>query len=584
MSGLRHIDLSPGLGRGASAPLIIGVTSHRNIPAREMEPVRQRVRDFFVRLRREYPDLPLIVLSSLAEGGDQWVAEEAVASKLRLVAPLPLKRPDYALDFDAGASRERFEALCDAAEVIELPRLGDESARVRSDVPVGHERDLHYLQAGVFISRHCHILLSIWDGKPAERTGGTAQITRYHLTGVRPLAGDRRHAIARSTLLGDDDRLVFHIVCSRDEPDGAPVARLQPLQTFWRVGERVLPGDGPMPDEFLTMFGRASEFNADWNKYAHAIGAAADGGHPPPSPISRPFASLFAAADWLAMHFQRRVLFSMRALYTLAALMGIAFTAYDNLPAQDDMIFVFLLLFAIGAVIVVIANRRSWHRKYLDYRALAEGLRVQAYWRRAGLLITGDAEFAHDNFLQKQDVELGWIRNVMRGAALENALGAALPEPEELQRVIREWVGAAGQGGQLDYYARKAAQRARTHRFTEMFGNASLLVGVSIALALAVFTQVLTASVKNTLVVIMGVFSIVAAVREAYAYKKADKELIKQYRYMEQLFATARLALDRSEDARDQREILRLLGEAALAEHVEWALMHRQRPLEHSKL
>ena len=59
--------------------------------------------------------------------------------------------------------------------------------------------------------------------------------------------------------------------------------------------------------------------------------------------------------------------------------MGIAFTVYDNLHAQDYMIYVFLLLFAIGGIVVsAMANRRGWHRKYLDYRALAEGLRVQA--------------------------------------------------------------------------------------------------------------------------------------------------------------------------------------------------------------
>jgi hypothetical protein len=117
-----------------------------------------------------------------------------------------------------------------------------------------------------------------------------------------------------------------------------------------------------------------------------------------------------------------------------------------------------------------------------------------------------------------------------------------------------------------------------------MLGNASLLVGIAIALALAIFARQLNADAKNWLVVVMGVFSIVAAVREAYAYRKADRELIKQYRYMEQLFGSARKALDRTTDPAEQRDILRLLGEAALAEHVEWALMHRERPLEHSRI
>ena len=59
---------------------------------------------------------------------------------------------------------------------------------------------------------------------------------------------------------------------------------------------------------------------------------------------------------------------------------------------------------------------------------------------------------------------------------------------------------------------------------------------------------------------------------------------ISSYRYMQQIFDQARIALRGTSDAREQREILRLLGEAALAEQVEWALMHRQRPLEHNRI
>ena len=75
------------------------------------------------------------------------------------------------------------------------------------------------------------------------------------------------------------------------------------------------------------------------------------------------------------------------------------------------------------------------------------------------------------------------------------------------------------------------------------------------------------------LVSIMAVLSIIAAVREAYAYRKADKELIKQYRFMRRIFANARAALDRTGDPVEQREILHALGEAALAEHAEWTLI-----------
>jgi len=73
-------------------------------------------------------------------------------------------------------------------------------------------------------------------------------------------------------------------------------------------------------------------------------------------------------------------------------------------------------------------------------------------------------------------------------------------------------------------------------------------------------------------------------VREAYAYRKADKELIKQYRFMQRIFASARTALDRTRDPVEQRAILLALGDAALTEHAEWTLMQRERQVEQGKL
>ena len=336
-----------------------------------------------------------------------------------------------------------------------------------------------------------------------------------------------------------------------------------------------------MPKPFHELFAHADAFNADAANYREHIASAAAGGMLRSDQPGAQCAAhaLFNAADWLAVHFQKRVLLAMRITYTVAALMGIAFAVYDNLSAQNYMIYVFLLLFIAGIVISTIARKRDWQRKYLDYRALAEGLRVQDYWRRADISLTTDPEFAHDSLLQKQDIELGWTRNVMRSAGLvEDA-----PRGGELQAVIREWVGGDGDG-QLDYYRRKIVQRERTHRITEAIGALSLYVGIGISIGLAVLAYRLSADLKNDLIVIMAVFSVASAVREAYAYRKADKELIKQYRFMQRIFGNARTALDATPDPDEQREILRALGEAALAEHAEWAVMHRQRPLEPGRM
>ena len=210
---------------------------------------------------------------------------------------------------------------------------------------------------------------------------------------------------------------------------------------------------------------------------------------------------------------------------------------------------------------------------------------MQTFWRRAGLTITGDAEFAHDNFMQKQDVELGWIRNVMRqlGLAPTRAPRDADDAARAVDEVIDAWVGRPGQSGQLAYYERKAVLRARHHVRTQALGAACLWAGIAISVVLALFHRGFDESTRSMLVTLMGALSLIAAVREAYAYRKADKELVKQYRFMHRIYRNARLALDAAATTQERREILRALGEAALAEHAEWALMHRDRPIEHGR-
>jgi hypothetical protein len=344
-----------------------------------------------------------------------------------------------------------------------------------------------------------------------------------------------------------------------------------------------------MPREFRRIFGRMQEFNDDAARYAGDIEASDPHrrnvrvrAQEEPAPID----GLFAAADWLAIHFQRRVVLAMQGLYVLAVLMGTAFVGYSDLPANlpyhDNAIYVFVVLFTAGVWLAWLARRREWHRKYIDYRALAEGLRVQDYWRRAGIEAEDAGAFPHDNFMQKQDVELGWIRNVMRAAGIHPVEQAG--KDAAMATVVAEWIGEPDGDGQLGYYMRQAALRSRVHRHTERGARALLVIVITASLLLALFHPWLDADTTDGLVALMGVLAVITAARESYAFRKADKELIKQYRYMCGIFECARRKLDAQQDPRGRREILRALGEAALAEHAEWALMHRERPLEHGKL
>jgi len=570
---------------GDRVPLVIGVTGHRDLVDDELPQLRLRVRDFFSTLQKTHPDLPIVVMSPLAEGADRLVAEEAQAMGIPLFVPLPFAAELYEQDFATAESVERFRVLCADAEVIELPLLqGDTPASIAEHGP---RRDAHYARLGIYLCAHCHILLALWDGKDSKKLGGTAQVVGFHHWDEMPGFVERKESSIQ-VLAEDESDLVYHLVCSRDRPGGGPAEGLEPLDCWWFTTDEETPRTREMPAAYLKVFEHTAEFNRDALRFRKDIRGAGWPLLPDDTPdsvraVAEPVDSMFLAADWLAVHFQSRVTRAMRAIYSLAALMGLAFIAYSDLHALDFMVYLFLLFFFGGVVIHRVAERRAWHRKYLDYRALAEGLRVQCYWIAAGVTAGRTTKFAHDNFLQKQDVELGWIRNVMRYTGRR---GDAAPQSREgLDFARREWVGDAQSGdGQLAYYQRKALERGRLGRLTAGIGTFCLWTGIGVAVILALFGGLISYQARAVLIMLMGILPLIAAIRDSYAQKRAEKELIKQYVFMGRIFRNAARQLEAAQTEDARRQILKALGDAALEEHAQWLLMHRERPLDHGRL
>ncbi len=190
--------------RRYSAPLVVGVTGHRDLLPAEMPGIRARVREFLMHLNSEYPDRDLVLLTPLAEGADRLVAEEALVLGLPVTAVLPMPRALYAEDFRTTGSRSQFDRLCAAAtDLFELPlTAGNTPGFIEEHGP---NRARQYAQLGVFLSAHCHILLALWDGRDSTEIGGTAQVVRFHQDDVMPGFAPRS-AASRLTLLQGSSR------------------------------------------------------------------------------------------------------------------------------------------------------------------------------------------------------------------------------------------------------------------------------------------------------------------------------------------------------------------------------------------
>ncbi len=561
--------------------LTIGITGHRDLVENELPALRDQVRAFLVDLDAEYPGLDLQLLSPLAEGSDQLVAEIAHELGIPLIVPIPMQQDEYEKDFNSDDSLRDFRALLEDAEVIPLPLVSGSTPKAIS-MP-GVARDAQYAQLGVFISNRCQVLLALWDGKPGTEMGGTAGVVNYHLTAVMP-----GYSIAEESpnLLADNENdLAYHIVVSRDRTGGNPVKGMQAFDACWMSAHFERGDSHEMPSEYRNMLLRLQEFNADLEKYEDKIRSESTSLLADAPDLDTPGGSefvdhLFRHADWLAIHFQKRVNQGMIATHTLAVILGLVFILYSEYGGPELLLYMFLMFFGMGVVLHYLGGRREWHRKYLDYRALAEGLRVQFYWGLAGVDKMQSSVFAYDNFLQKQDVDLGWIRHVMRSASLRRDRTRP-PDEGWVNWVARLWVGREdGSDGQLAYYECKSQLKSETYLRTTRLGNVCLWTGIIIAVVLALAAGWITMDQRHVLLLFMGVLPLIAGVRDAYSHKKADRELIKQYRFMSRVFANARRLLDGSQDLGFRRRALMAVGNAALEEHAEWILMHRERPLE----
>lgn len=564
--------------------LNIGVTAHRDLVDAEIPRLRRECNAFLEGLQRAFPALPLRLISALATGGDQLAAEEALALGIEVMVPLPLPQAVYEHDFRDASALAHFRDLLARSRQRTLPLApGNTLDAVRERGPA---RNRQYAQLGMFVSSRCQVLLALWDGVPSDATGGTAQVVGYHLRNVMP--GFSAADAAPNLLADDESDLVYHVPCNRRLAVHA-AGGIESAAPRWLTTDGATAPGAPMPPQYLHVFGQMQDFNLDASRHAPAIQRDAASLLVPPMPAAPPAAvreldAVFGAADWLAVHFRSRVRASMLLTHAFAAAMGLAFILYSDLDANRGYIAVFLLLFALGLAIRWIGKRREWHRKYLDYRGLAEGLRVQAYWRLAGVEPPPNDSLGYDSFLQKQDVDLSWIRHAMRSTGLphDEAFDA---DERWLQWVIAGWVGQRGSGsGQLAYFDEGTQRRERAYRSTTLLGELSLAGGLLGAIALLLGGNRMGTGAQAQLLVAMGLLPLLAGIREAFSYKNADKELIKQFRFMSRLFGSCRARLDLARDPAESRYLLRALGNACLEEHAEWILLHRERPIETSLL
>ena|ERR1700742_3524265 len=570
-------------------PFMIGIVGHRDLVADEIPQIRAAIYTLLKRLRDDNPQVPFRLLCSMAAGADLLAADAAAELGLEIIALLPYSRHLCRQDLHAEADRKDFDRLCDLSDVVEL-RLPSGTS-IEDVAHAGEPRDRQMQRAGSLIARYSGLMVAVWNGMDTEYRAGTARTIQFRRDGIMPT--DELIVAPRDVVLSpQDDDLNFEIKCSRiSHPVPAGVRVIGFNSSDSKRGSEY-------PKQLRTTLSNIAAFNRDAERFNQEIAQQGKPlSQPSPAPIAKTLEyleRLFTAADWLGRYNRRCFTMALRARYLLWAVMAFLLITFkkDSIGQLAILAIMGVLsVFLLGTLLAMWAHRREWHRKYLDYRALAEALRVDFYWEVAGVRSEFEGDFAHESFLQKQDVELQWIRNAMRAVSLQLAIHPCGDFREGIPFVYANWVGkddaANGGTGQRFYYRERLHKLTHTIHVSERIDRVLLFGGLFLAFAFAFDValrtyglELLPSTLRGNLLWGLALVPVYAAIFEIYLNEKSDRALVRQYRYMYSLFSFAANALRAAKKDERKLEILRSLGHACLAEHAQWILAHRDKRIQ----
>ena len=331
----------------------------------------------------------LLFVSPLAHGADQIAAEVALEQGFELHAVLPFALEDYRRDLVDGGAEARFDALVAKADsLLELPGT--------------RERDFEaYVMAGRATVAHCDLIIAVWDGLAARGRGGTAEVVELAMKRGTPVIHLPVDGKTPQRLLWS----AFDPVVVTERPDETAQRPFDTEHVETMLTALMLPPADPQERQFLNRFlgerprrirarieyplmlaatgvarfrpSQVRESNCtahtaeEWGQYRQAWLDQHSGGE-----SLDLLQNAYSWSDQLAGHFAQTYrsghVFNF-VLGGFAVCMGLsAFMA----PGASFGLAVAEFVIALGIIVnTQIGLRNEWHRRWLDYRQLAERLR-----------------------------------------------------------------------------------------------------------------------------------------------------------------------------------------------------------------
>jgi hypothetical protein len=502
---------------------------------------------------------------------------------MELIVPLPMPKEEYEKDFIDEESRQEFNDLLNrTSQPIVIPWVGKNSAE---NIILSENRAMQYAAAGAFIVSHCQIMIALWNGEYTGETGGTSHVIEFMKKGIPyPYA----HGIDVA-LNAPETGEIYHFWTPRKRKPHLKKTTVTHDLIFPR---NVDPKKGKK--YYGNILSQMDTFNKSVRKIAQRcpmeLKAIRNDLIPPQSLPDSNTSEIaeqlqtYACADILSQRLQKRYYWAIRLLLG-STVFSIAISNIFDSPEWKSKTAYLLILLIAWILFLVVKNWLRWEDKYLDYRAMAEALRVQIFWQLAGI-----RKNILPYYLPQHRSELDWIRNALRFYALRktqtessrtifqhNSSHAAIPF------ICKGWIKH-----QAQYFLRTSYRKQRLLTWLKRTAACFFILSSIVTAIIGFYTpdskepqkiKSVQQYHKNGLFISSLALTLAAALG-GYHRTLAMQEEIRRYKIMQDLFRRGKVLMQNPMNHQavgKAQGIFFTLGKNALQENGDWVFIHRGR-------
>jgi len=540
-------------------PITVGVVGHLDVITTDRQ--KGQIVNLFRELAAEYPNSPIHLFSSIAEGADRFVAEiflnmkwenDNYRDRFELIVPMPFEPEKYKDDFDDFSDIE-FDALLKQAK---------RSFIVEPD-EIDADRPDQYLKTGKLVADSSLILIALWDGKMGKK-GGTADIVKYKIMGDD-------NTIAESTY--DYEGSVFILPSERKQswgnisklPESGKFLSLESIHKDITLKEALNKIEEINKDSYRLDNGKVEKSKSYLFKE--------------PEKLDLPDKFLmdwYAILDQIAVKTRKRDLIITSWMFALGLLFVLTLEIYSNIWTSKIILAMSMSVLVVTTIIFIYSRLKKDHKKYLYSRTLAEGFRMQFYWNLAGI-----SENVSDYILRIHGTEFTWVKHILsalHGISFNNKSHT----PDWISDLTDNWI--KDQCEYFDASVKKMKERiAYYHRVSNTFLVLAMILFFSIFFLGNIF--IANYLMLNIMLVIAPIMLGVFALIRAYIKTKAYENLLNQYQIMKVIYKKAeekikelnRLPMMEDEKNAYFRELFFVIGKEALIENGIWYLIFKDK-------